>query len=78
MLKKGQKIGVKGKGIKIKSPLLRKTKKEIIQLGNKLKVPFHLTWSCYQGDKVPCGVCESCVLRRKGFEEAGVVDPAMK
>ena len=75
-LKKGQKAGVQGKGIKIHSPFLKKTKKQIIQMGRKLKVPYELTWSCYQGGRRPCGVCDSCRLRAKGFEEAGLKDPA--
>ena len=74
VLKKGLKTGVKGDTIKIEAPFLRKTKKEIIRLGVKLKVPYGLTWSCYQCRKTPCGVCDSCILRAKGFFEAGVKD----
>ncbi|MDO8580708.1 MAG: 7-cyano-7-deazaguanine synthase QueC [Candidatus Omnitrophota bacterium] len=74
-IQRGMKSGVQGKAIKIYTPLIRKTKTQIIRLGHRLNVPFELTWSCYQGDRIPCGRCDSCVLRRKGFEGAGVVDP---
>ncbi len=74
VLKKGLKTGVQGKMIKIYTPLLRKTKAQIIRQGKKLGVPYHLTWSCYQGEKEPCGKCDSCVLRAKGFEEAKIID----
>lgn len=75
-LKKGNKTGVEGKPIRIQTPLVYLTKAQIIQLGLKLKVPYRLTWSCYEGKKKPCGVCESCRLRQKGFKELGIVDPA--
>lgn len=63
----GTKAGVVGKGIEIHAPFIKKTKAEIISMGRKLKVPYHLTWSCYQGKKQHCGVCDSCRLRKKGF-----------
>ena len=63
-----------GLKIKIKSPLIHMTKAQIIKMGTKLKVPYELTWSCYKGLKTPCGVCDSCKLREKGFREAGVKD----
>ncbi|HBR14239.1 MAG TPA: 7-cyano-7-deazaguanine synthase QueC [Candidatus Omnitrophica bacterium] len=75
-LAKGLKAGVEGRPIKIYTPLIHKTKAQIIKLGFKLHVPYHLTWSCYRGGKRPCGKCDSCVLRRRGFEAAGAVDPA--
>ena len=70
----GTKAGVSGKPVKIITPLINKTKAEIIVLGSKLKVPFGLTWSCYQGGKKPCGKCDSCYYRAKGFKEAGLND----
>ena len=73
-LKKGLKSGVEGNGIKIYAPFLRKTKAQIIRLGKKLNVPYALTWSCYSGGRRPCGKCDSCLLRRRGFEEAGYTD----
>jgi 7-cyano-7-deazaguanine synthase len=71
------KSGVQGHSIKIYAPLIRLTKAGIIRKGMVLKVPYQLTWSCYQGAKKPCGVCDSCVLRAKGFLQAGYKDPAM-
>ncbi len=71
----GTRAGVLGKKIEIKAPLISLTKKEIILLGNKLGVPFENTWSCYAGEDKPCGVCDSCKFRAKGFQEAGLSDP---
>ncbi len=61
--------------IVIETPLINLTKAEIVKLGIELKAPLHLTWSCYQNEEVACGRCESCLLRLKGFREAGVKDP---
>lgn len=66
----GTKQGTTGKRFRIVAPLLTYSKAEIILLGKKLGVPFHLTWSCYKGEKKPCGVCDSCRLRDKGFQES--------
>lgn len=74
-LRRGMKTGITGKGIAIQAPLLRKTKAQIVKLGRRLHVPFELTWSCYQGSSKPCGTCDSCRLRAKGFEDAGIQDP---
>lgn len=72
----GTKAGVEGRPIRIVTPLIRKTKAQIIRLGKRLGVPYQLTWSCYLGGKRPCGACDSCLLRAKGFEAAGLQDPA--
>lgn len=77
-LKKGTKQGVQGKAIKVFAPLISKTKAQIIKMGDKLKVPYEITWSCYKGGRRPCGECDSCVLRQKGFDAVGIVDPAIK
>jgi len=69
------KRGVEGNPIFIRAPLLKLTKAEIIKKGMELGVPYHLTWSCYQGGEKACGKCDSCILRLKGFEEAGKEDP---
>ena len=50
------------------------TKAEIVRLGKKLNAPLHLTWSCYEGGEKACGRCDSCLLRLKGFQEAGFKD----
>lgn len=71
----GTKAGVEKKGIKVKTPLIHKNKAQIIRLGRRLGVPFALTWSCYQGSSRPCGKCDSCYFRAKGFQEAGIKDP---
>lgn len=63
------------KKIKIQTPLLHLTKKEIVLLGNQLQAPLEFTHSCYNGSIEACGVCDSCKLRLKGFQEAGIKDP---
>lgn len=74
LLQLATKAGVEGKKIKIITPLIDKSKAEIVKLGAKLNVPFELTWSCYKGGKKPCGRCDSCILRDKGFKEAKIQD----
>ena len=69
------KKGVEGKPIKIKAPLLHMTKADIIKKGLILGAPFEKTWSCYMGGRKACGRCDSCLLRLKGFKEAGSRDP---
>ncbi|UCE75538.1 MAG: 7-cyano-7-deazaguanine synthase QueC [Methanomassiliicoccales archaeon] len=71
----GTKAGVEGRAIVIKYPLINMTKAEIVKEGTRLNVPFHLTWSCYYGQEKACGKCDSCLLRMKGFKEAGITDP---
>jgi 7-cyano-7-deazaguanine synthase len=61
--------------IRMVSPLVHKTKGEIVKLGAELGAPFEASWSCYGEGPLPCNECESCLLRAKGFREAGVVDP---
>ncbi len=66
--------------MKIHTPLMHLGKAEIVKLGDKLGVDFSLTHSCYDpdGNGRPCGFCDSCTLRRKGFAEAGISDPAVE
>lgn len=71
---KGTKAGVEGKPIKILTPLIKMKKSEIIKLGTKLGVPYKFSWSCYKGARRPCGKCDSCLLRQKGFSQAGIQD----
>jgi 7-cyano-7-deazaguanine synthase len=61
--------------VEIVTPLIHLKKREIVRKGMELEAPLHLTWSCYQNSEKACGRCESCVLRLKGFREAGVSDP---
>lgn len=65
-------------GIEICAPIEKYSKAQIIKLGTKLKVPYEKTWSCYNGKTKPCGKCDSCKLRAKGFKEASIDDPALK
>lgn len=74
----GTRRGAAGKKIKLLTPLIRLSKKEIIKLALKLKAPLKYTWSCYAGGAIPCGSCDSCKLRAKGFLDAGIKDPALK
>ncbi len=72
------KAGVEGRtSIRIHTPLIELSKADIIRLGSDLGVDFGLTHSCYDPDEVgrPCGECDSCILRKKGFAEAGLTDP---
>lgn len=59
----------------IEMPLVHLQKSQIVQEALKLGAPLHLTWSCYQNENKACGVCDSCRLRLRGFERAGVNDP---
>lgn len=71
------KAGVEGKHLTIHTPLIDKSKAEIIQLGSELKLDYALTVSCYQANSLgeACGRCDSCQLRRKGFKEQDLFDP---
>jgi 7-cyano-7-deazaguanine synthase len=71
------KRGVEGRPIEIRTPLLELSKADIVRLGVSLDAPLDLTWSCYRGDALPCGACDACALRAKGFAEAGHADPAL-
>ncbi len=64
-----------GTFIEIVTPIIGMRKEEIVRLGHELGAPLHLSWSCYRREDVACGECESCVLRLKGFEGAGLGDP---
>ncbi len=67
--------GSTGNNMKIEAPLIHLTKGETVKRGLELGVPYELTTSCYQGGELACGECDSCLLRIKGFKEAGGVDP---
>lgn len=67
--------GTKDGRIEIVTPLIAKRKSEIVALGLELGAPLDLTWSCYSREDRACGVCDSCVLRLRAFQEAGAADP---
>jgi 7-cyano-7-deazaguanine synthase len=69
------KTGTKDGRIEIVTPLIGLGKSEIVGLGLELGAPFDLTWSCYSREDCACGVCNSCVLRLRAFQQAGAVDP---
>jgi len=71
----GTKQGREGQVIAIVTPLIDLRKTEIIQMGNKLGVPWEKTWSCYAGEGLACGACDSCRLRLQAFAELGLKDP---
>jgi len=78
MARLATKAGVEGRSrFKIHTPLIRMTKAEIVRAGHALGVDFSLTWSCYEPspDGRACGLCDSCILRKKGFAAAGLSDP---
>ena len=67
-----------GHQLTIEAPFVGKTKKEIVAMGLALKVPYELTWSCYEGGEKPCGKCGTCIDRAAAFAANGVKDPALK
>jgi 7-cyano-7-deazaguanine synthase len=70
------KIGTRPEtNIKIITPVINFSKKEIVLKGKELNAPLHLTWSCYRNEDVACGICDSCALRLRGFQLAGIEDP---
>ena len=71
LIRQGTKVG----DIRVETPLIHMKKHEIVRLGVELGAPFHVSWSCYSGEREACGVCESCFLRLRAFREAGAVDP---
>jgi len=75
----GSKLGKQyGVSIGIETPVLHMTKAQIVKLGVELGAPLEDTWSCYDGGDVPCGACDSCLLRAKGFAGAGIRDPLLE
>jgi len=77
VVKLGTKAGVEGKAVALVAPLMTLDKAGIIKAGLEVGTDYALTWSCYVGGDRPCGRCDSCLLRAKGFAEAGVPDPAL-
>ena len=64
--------------IRVETPIIGLSKGEIVRLALEVEAPLALTWSCYEGGPLPCGGCDSCLLRAKGFQEAGVLDPLLE
>ena len=76
MARLATKAGVaRGERVRIVAPLISKSKGEIVRTGDRLRVPWELTWSCYAGGRRPCGRCDACRLRSRGFRSAGHADP---
>lgn len=67
-----------GKQVHIEAPFVNWTKAEVVKEGLRLKVPYELTWSCYEGKDKPCGVCGTCRDRAEAFRANGVEDPALQ
>src|SRR5215471_1131436 len=61
--------------ISVETPLIYRSKREIVEKGIELGAPLHLTWSCYRDSDLACGICDSCALRLRSFQEAGIDDP---
>lgn len=77
-LRLGSKLGTQyGVPIQVETPLIAMTKAEIVRAAFEAGAPLEHTWSCYAGGERPCGACDSCLLRAKGFAEAGMADPAL-
>ena len=68
-------LGTAAGTIRIETPIIDMTKEQIVRRGAELGAPLHLTWSCYQRSDIACGICDSCALRLRGFQRAGVEDP---
>ncbi len=66
-----------GRQVKIHVPFVGMPKSQVVKKGLRLEVPYHLTWSCYEGGSKPCGKCGTCIDRRAAFESNGVQDPAL-
>lgn len=77
VMRLGTKSGALGRPLRLLAPLLGLDKEGIVGLASRLRVPLELTWSCYRGARRPCGRCDSCQLRAKGFSGAGIPDPAL-
>jgi len=69
------KQGTQHGNIEVVTPIIHLLKSQIVQKGMELKAPLELTWSCYQASEKACGICDSCALRLRGFQNAGVADP---
>src|SRR4029078_9836934 len=76
-LRLGSKLGTQyGVPLTLQTPIIDRTKAEIVRLALDVGAPLELTWSCYEGGATPCGRCDSCILRARGFAEGNASDPA--
>ena len=66
-----------GHQLKLEAPFATFTKKDIVRMGIELKVPYELTWSCYEGNDKPCGKCGTCIDRQAAFEANGITAPVL-
>ncbi len=66
-----------GHQLEINAPFVKMTKAQIVKIGLELKVPYELTWSCYEGNDKPCGMCGTCLDRQNAFLENGIIDPLL-
>ncbi len=77
-LRLGSKLGTQyGIAFRVETPIITMSKADIVNLAIAVQAPLVHTWSCYAGGEWPCGACDSCLLRAKGFAEAGATDPAL-
>ena len=77
-LRYGSKLGAQyGVDIEIETPIINMSKAEIAEMGLRLNAPLDRTWSCYLAGEKPCDSCDACVLRARGFDEAGIADPLL-
>jgi len=68
-------LGTAAGNIRIETPIIHLSKEQIVRRGVELGAPLDRTWSCYQAEELACGVCDSCALRLRGFQRAGIADP---
>ena len=66
-----------GKQLRVEAPFVARTKADVVAEGMRLKAPYHLTWSCYEGGETPCGLCGTCRDRAAAFAANGIADPAL-
>jgi 7-cyano-7-deazaguanine synthase len=77
-LRLGSKLGTQyGVSFTVQTPIIDRTKADIVRLALEVGAPLEYTWSCYEGGARPCGRCDSCLLRAKGYAEANTPDPAL-
>jgi len=75
--KANEMLSIYGHDVRVYAPLIGIEKSTIVRIGNKLGVPFHLTYSCYHGGEVHCGKCPACLNRKLAFRKAGINDPTI-